>query len=184
MKRGHAGLVLLLVLVVAVGAVFMLFRTAGPTGNIVKYYNQPEYEVPRYAYDTPAFRHQQYLSCRQSCMTMGDARYAPMRDTVESCLMRCASAANEPLAYREPAPRITGNFAVPEPAAYGGSVRGIVEPEARAFGGRAVEAGDQSCYVCSCMEQGITSASRDAAERVCRENCGGSLMDSMAGACQ
>jgi hypothetical protein len=79
---------------------------------------------------------------------------------------------------------ITGNFVLPAAKEYGGGISGVSIPGSKAFpGGRAIELPDQSCYTCSCMEQGITSATREAAEKVCADNCGGDIVSIVVGQC-
>ncbi len=78
----------------------------------------------------------------------------------------------------------TGGFAVPAAKEYGGAVRGVSISGTRAFpAGRAFEMPEQSCYTCSCLEQGITSANREAAERVCADNCNGRINNDRPGEC-
>ncbi|MBI4146535.1 hypothetical protein HY489_04310 [Candidatus Woesearchaeota archaeon] len=87
-----------------------------------------------------------------------------------------------------PVPRVpaaSGGFVIPGAREYGGAVRGIAAPGTRAFpAGRAFEIGEQHCYTCSCLTTGITSDDRVAAERVCADNCGGTLINDVLGPCQ
>ncbi len=81
---------------------------------------------------------------------------------------------------------VTGHFVIPAAKEYGGSISGVSAPGTIAFpAGRAAETGlpDQSCYTCNCMEQGITSVTREAAERVCTDNCGGEIVSIVIGEC-
>lgn len=79
---------------------------------------------------------------------------------------------------------ITGNFVLPAAKEYGGAISGVSIPGTRAFpAGRAIELPDQSCYTCSCVEQGITSVTREAAEKVCSDNCGGDIVSIVVGEC-
>jgi len=80
----------------------------------------------------------------------------------------------------------TGNFVIPAAKEYGGAIRGVAVPGTRAFpAGRAFEEGlpDQSCYTCSCLDQKITSVTKEAAERVCTDNCGGTITATVVGNC-
>ena len=77
----------------------------------------------------------------------------------------------------------TGYFALPAQKEYGGEITGIAMPGGRAFPGRALEMPTQDCYACSCLAQGITSATSEAAARVCSENCGGTVSKSHSGIC-
>lgn len=82
---------------------------------------------------------------------------------------------------------LTGNFVIPAAKQYGGGISGVSAPGTKAFpAGRAFEQDlpDQSCYTCSCIEQGITSATREAAETVCTNNCGGDIVSIVIGECQ
>ncbi len=80
--------------------------------------------------------------------------------------------------YGDSGNSITGGFAVPGAKEYGGSIRGVAVTGTRAFpAGRAFELPEQACYACSCIEQGITASDRAAAERVCSENCGGTIAE-------
>lgn len=83
-------------------------------------------------------------------------------------------------------PAFTGHFVIPAAKEYGGGISGVSVPGTVAFpAGRAAETGlpDQSCYTCNCMEQGITSVTREAAERVCTDNCGGEIVSIVIGEC-
>jgi len=181
MKRGNVGIVLIVVLVVAViGTLFLVKELRSPSGQVAnfgpKYYaDPPEYKVPTYYYETTSHKQSEYYQCEESCY----ARYGPVQ--AQQCALDCAEEAHTPV-YRSTTP--TGNFAMPEPKAYGGAVRGIIEPEAKAFRGRAVEGGDQSCFTCSCLDQGITAQDEAAAQKVCEENCGGTITNAIAGACR
>ncbi len=80
---------------------------------------------------------------------------------------------------------LTGNFVIPGAKEYGGGISGV--SGTRAFpAGRAIEQGlpDQSCYTCNCMTQGITSVTREAAENVCTNNCGGDIVSIVVGNCE
>jgi hypothetical protein len=82
---------------------------------------------------------------------------------------------------------LTGNFVIPGAKEYGGGISGVSAPGTRAFpAGRAIEQGlpDQSCYTCNCMSQGISSVTREAAEKVCTNNCGGDIVSIVVGDCQ
>lgn len=79
----------------------------------------------------------------------------------------------------------TGGFVIPAAKEYGGAVRGVAAPGTRAFpAGRAYELPEQSCFLCSCLEQGITAADQGVAARVCADNCGGAITGVLPGACQ
>ncbi len=78
----------------------------------------------------------------------------------------------------------TGSFAVPAAKEYGGAVRGVAAPGTRAFpAGRAFELPEQSCFKCSCLDQGITASKQETAQTVCSENCGGQIVSSTGGVC-
>jgi len=79
---------------------------------------------------------------------------------------------------------LTGAIEVPQARGYGGAVRGIADVGSRAFYGRAFEISQQSCFDCSCLEQGITASDQSAAARVCSENCGGQIVGSTSGNCR
>ena len=79
----------------------------------------------------------------------------------------------------------TGHFALPAAKEYGGAVRGIAAPGTRAFpAGRALETDIQTCYSCSCLEDGLTASDKASAEKVCRDNCAGTIVSQTAGACR
>src|SRR5574342_281976 len=79
---------------------------------------------------------------------------------------------------------LSGHFVLPAAKEYGGGISGVSIPGSKAFpGGRAIELPDQSWYTCSCMEQGITSVTREAAEKVCTDNCGGDIVSIVVGEC-
>jgi hypothetical protein len=107
---------------------------------------------------------------------------APLQEDIASG-QYIPSAANVPVKSGE---SLTGNFVIPGAKEYGGGIS-AVSPGTRAFpAGRAFEQGlpDQSCYTCSCIEQGITSVTREAAETVCTNNCGGDIVSIVIGNCE
>lgn len=100
-------------------------------------------------------------------------------EQVQSCVDGCGT-----LTPTEPSAAPTGRFAAPEPKSYGGAIRGITDPTSKAFRGRATALPEQACFTCSCMPDPITSADRETAERVCKDHCGGTITDSIAGECR
>lgn len=82
-------------------------------------------------------------------------------------------------------PGPTGNFALPAAKEYGGAVRGIAVTGTRAFpAGRALETEIQFCYTCSCIDEGLTANDKPTAQKVCTDNCGGTIVSESAGACR
>ncbi len=108
---------------------------------------------------------------------------APLQEDIASD-QYIPAAINAPI--KSSGDSLTGNFVIPVAKEYGGGISGV-SPGTRAFpAGRAFEQGlpDQSCYTCSCMTQGITSVTRDAAETVCTNNCGGDIVSIVIGNCE
>jgi len=119
-------------------------------------------------------------SCKESCY-----KYVPY-ETQPSCLKRCEQLSsvgdyyyNKPNQYKP-----TGYFAAPSPKGYGGEIRGVASTGSRAFSGRAYQMPKQSCFKCSCLSQGLSAVNMESAQRVCSENCGGSIIEVTAGACK
>jgi len=164
-KRGAVELfILIVVIVIAIVGLYIALRQ--PTGQFVNV------DSPLYQYNYPGGE-SPIVSCQRACIN-----FYP---NDEACLARCqeASSVGDPYAWKP-----TGKFAVPGAQEYGGGIRGIYDGQARAFPGRAFEMPGQDCYKCSCLTEGITSATREAAERVCSENCGGVIAEVSVGACR
>ena len=115
-------------------------------------------------------------SCRLSCFRYSSGYM------LESCLNKCeqySSVGN----YYYIKPSITGEFVAPSAKAYGGDIRGVASSTSKAFAGRAYQMPAQACYTCSCLDRGITAIDKTSAERVCLENCQGTITEVKAGAC-
>jgi len=79
---------------------------------------------------------------------------------------------------------MTGAMQVPQAKSYGGAIRGISDTGSRAFAGRAFELPEQNCYTCDCLSAPLTSVDEETAAIVCRDNCGGTIVDSFVGPCR
>lgn len=79
---------------------------------------------------------------------------------------------------------VSGNFAAPAAKAYGGEIRGVMDSQSRAFSGRATQVEQRNCYTCSCNNIALTSADRQTAAKVCRDNCGGTIIAERPGVCE
>jgi len=186
-KRGNAetAIVLLVLAIAIIGAIFVFLPTNETTGMtlIPTEYQPGLYKLPM-------------MQCQSQCMgrPVGEPMHAYPRQRIggkelQDCLAKCYEESGVSQYPRTTggitgAYGITGAFAVGGVKEYGGSIRGIALPGTRAFaGGRAYEMPKQSCYTCSCMKQGITSATTEAAVRVCSENCGGTITKSETGEC-
>lgn len=163
MKRGSTaiwGIVLTVVIVAGIGL----------------YYSD---DVPGSAIGgNPYEQHVDYMTCRQNCLQT----YHRQRPQVSNCLAMCAAPQQAPgEQYAEPP---TGQLIVPAAKEYGGAIRGIGGGPA-GFPGRAIELPSQDCYACNCLGNrfGITSATSDAAEQTCKNNCGGTLSMLHSGIC-
>ncbi len=163
-KRGASDLwILLLVLVIAIVGIYFVFKGAGRATG----YNfecivecQPPKPVEIKWFVTTSSQEAQFM-CNEY-----------------------ANAQCEPGTRYQSIAKPTGAFAVPGAKVYGGSISGVSGPGGRAFAGRAFAMGEQSCYTCSCLTEGITSVTGEAAERVCRDNCGGIISSVQAGPCR
>lgn len=174
-KRGSAELFILIAIIVIAAVGLFIVLGKEPTG---KFSAIPPQEVqypysPLYGYQYPGAE-SPITSCERACRNFysGD----------EGCLARCQqfSSTGDPYAWQP-----TGKFAIPAAKEYGGAVRGIAAPGTRAFpAGRAYELPEQSCYTCSCLEQGITATSKESAQHVCTDNCGGEIVYEVTGPCQ
>lgn len=176
-KRGNAesAIVYLVLAIAIIGAIFVFLPTNNSTSMaIIPQQDQPgQYRLPM-------------LDCQSQCMgrPVGEAMHSYPRNRVggtalQACLQRCYDSSGVSQYPDFP----TGQFAVEGAKEYGGIIRGVAIEGSRAFGGRAYEFPKQSCFTCSCLKQGITSATREAAERVCTENCGGTITSTLAGEC-
>ncbi|MEM3154983.1 MAG: hypothetical protein QW165_05490 [Candidatus Woesearchaeota archaeon] len=200
-KRGNAEVFMFLaVALVALGGVVFLLLPDSTTGQA--YRGPPELR--------PGALRMTMLECQSMCFgrPIQTPRYQyPEKaggQTLRDCLAQCQlDAGISPLdwQYHQPSvyvpgmstggippddgSAVTGSFVIPAAKEYGGGISGVSAPGTRAFpAGRATEMPDQSCYTCSCMEQGITSATREAAEKVCRDNCGGDIVSIVVGVCE
>ncbi len=179
-KRGNVELLMFLaVALTALGGVVFLLLPNTTTGQA--YYQDPA-EVPLSSLKMSV------LECQNMCFrypTKSPSYEYPEQvsgQTLSECLAQCRQGASIPSDEGSP---LTGNFVIPAAKEYGGGISGVSMPGTKAFpGGRAIELPDQSCYTCSCMSQGITSATREAAEKVCTDNCGGDIVSIVIGQCE
>jgi len=177
-KRGNteSAIVYLVLAIAIIGAIFVFLPTNNSTNMAV---------IP--PQDQPGLYKLPMLDCQSQCMgrPVGTPRHSYPRNTMggsalQACLQRCyeSSAVSQYPSFP------TGQFAVAGAKEYGGPIRGVAIEGSRAFsGGRAYQFPTQSCYTCSCMKQGITSSTREAAVRVCTENCEGTITSTLAGEC-
>jgi len=162
-KGGTEAVILIAVLVVSILALYFIFKGPGRAAGfnfecIVEC--QPPKAVESTWFVTTSSQEAQFM-CNQY-----------------------ANAQCKPGTRYQSVARATGGFSIPAAKEYGGAVRGIAAPGTRAFpAGRAYELPAQSCYTCSCMTQGITATNQAAAQKVCAENCGGTIRSVIAGAC-
>lgn len=121
------------------------------------------------------------LSPLENCQNVCVLQFAG--SALEACFADCNrySSVGDPYAQSW----VTGNFALPAAKEYGGEVRGVAISGTRAFpGGRAIELPEQSCFMCSCLSEGLTALDESTAQRVCFENCDGYIVSSSAGPCR
>ncbi|MCX6708514.1 MAG: hypothetical protein NTW67_02590 [Candidatus Woesearchaeota archaeon] len=160
-KRGEAetAIVLLVLAIAIIGAIFVFIPTSTVTGMKAR---EPPRVLPTVGLPIE--------DCKQRCMEIPKAQ-----EEMQKCFTYCEQQAGV---------FTSGSFAVSKPAEYGGSIAGIAR-ETRAFqAGRAYyQLPEQACYTCNCLKQGITAADRDAAEKVCTDNCGGQITTVVVGQC-
>ena len=163
-KRGRIEVIILvLVLVIAIAGLYFIFKGSG--------------RATGYNFD-----------CIVECQPPKgvEAKWF-VTTSVQEAQFMCNQYANEqcrPGTRYQSVARPTGGFAVPGAKEYGGAISGVADSGQRAFTGRAYEIPYQSCYTCSCLQQGITATTRPSAERVCFDNCGGGIIGVAPGPCR
>ncbi|PIN74788.1 hypothetical protein COV18_06230 [Candidatus Woesearchaeota archaeon CG10_big_fil_rev_8_21_14_0_10_37_12] len=166
MKKGHLeATIIVITLFVAVIAIYFLFSTTGKA-SAYQYECLPDCQPTR-----PVQAEYYVTNSAQEAQTLCN-EYA----------QRVCSPGQP---SRVVSTLITGQFAVSGAKQYGGAIRGLTDPEARSFSGRATDVSKQQgdCYACSCLAQGITSQTQETASRVCRDNCGGTITNVKIGIC-
>ena len=155
----ETAIVLLVLAIAIIGAIFVFIPSNNGTGM----------KTVRVQPIVPTV-HLPIEDCKQRCMEIPK----PQAE-MQKCFSYCEQNAGV---------LPSGSFSVGKPAEYGGSIAGIAR-ETRAFqAGRAYyQLPEQACYTCSCLKQGITAADRDAAEKVCTDNCGGEITTVIVGQC-
>jgi len=161
----EVAIVVAVLIVAVIGAVFVFSPKSSSSGLIVR--------------DEAIDSSKDFSACQRGC-------YEEYHTAIQirHCVLGCGNSITGNFVvpevaysdYGDSGNSITGGFAVPGAREYGGSIRGVAVTGTRAFpAGRAFELPEQACFSCSCLEQGITASDRAAAERVCSENCGGTV---------